>query len=94
MAEEGLADKVYQKRLALLAKRDYSEERQFIRKNASKAELQRGEKAAHEDLCAMVKQRTMAALHASIAADREERHRDLLRKEFDVITNYGSRFTK
>ena len=42
----------------------------------------------------IIRERTMKELYDGLEAGREERRRFLLKKEFDIVTNFGSRETK
>lgn len=41
-----------------------------------------------------VKEKTMCDLHEGVAEKVEERRRYLIKREFDVITNFGSKITR
>lgn len=60
--------------------------------NAEDFEL--AQKEAELELFEKIRDRTMNELNNSIEYAREERRRFLLKKEFDIMTNFGSRNTK
>lgn len=51
-------------------------------------------KSADLELFESIRERTMAEMHETIAEQKEEQRRFIVKKEFDIITNFGSRTTK
>jgi hypothetical protein len=60
---------------------------------ATAEETAAAEKSADQELFETIRARTMAELDETIAEQREEHRRFLVKKEFDIITNFGSRTT-
>jgi len=61
---------------------------------ATPEETEQAVKDADKELFETIHSRTMQDLEDTIAEQKEERRRFLLKKEFDIITNFGSRTTK
>jgi len=61
---------------------------------ASKEEIELGIQAAYALLCAKLKDTFIREEFLKIDTAREERRKDFIRREFDVITNCGSRGTQ
>lgn len=81
------------KRYQSFYQRDFSEERKFVSTYASKAEIELGVRAAYAALSARLRETFIRNEFAKIDAAREERRKDFIRREFEVITQCGSRAT-
>lgn len=92
--EPGITEKEFGKRMQHLIERDFTDEHTFARKNCKKGDINRAAEIAHKELCAALKVKTLADMRKTIATRQEERRRDYIVKEFEIITNYGSRTTR
>lgn len=92
--DPAISDGDRKKRMRHLIERDFTEEHAFVKKNCKKAEITRAEEVAHKELCAQLKEKTLADMREQIAKAQEERRRDYIVKEFDIVTNFGSRNTR
>lgn len=89
-----ISESEYNKRLKFLIERDFTEEHQFAKKYCKKPTIQKAEKIAYDILCSELKERTLSTMRTTIAARQEQRRREYIIKEFDIITNFGSRTTR
>ncbi|KAJ1404550.1 hypothetical protein B484DRAFT_404751 [Ochromonadaceae sp. CCMP2298] len=91
---EEVGDAERAKRVQHLLERDLTEEQKFVKKWCKKGEVARAEQQAHADLSALLREKTVRDCEEGIKKAFEERRRDYIVKEFDIITNFGSRHTK
>lgn len=64
------------------------------KKLASRSELKAADDRAHEVLVSKVKDRAILDMEHTIIRRNEERRKDQIRKEFEIISNYGARETR
>ena len=92
--EAEIPEKERAKRMQQLIDRDFTDEHTFAKKNCKKSEIEKAAALAYTQLCAELRVKTLADMRAAIAARKEERRREYIIKEFEIITNYGSRNTR
>ena len=90
----GLSEIERTKRYQSFYQRDFSEERKFVKSYASKDEIELGGRAAYAALSARLRETYIRDEFLKIDAAKEERRKDFIRREFEVITQCGSRNTQ
>lgn len=82
-----------QDRIVIKAK-SFEDEMLLAKKVANKKDMAEAERLTHEEIYEWHRQQVLDEAEKNMSREKIERERDLIRKEFDIVTNCGSRITR